>query len=151
MWAVRSERCVLLADEDAGEWWNWKTEAENYVIYVPIFTCLTSQCPQPKPDKINIQLRIVSASSKGNALHVLVSVILSGHLGEIFGTDSVFLLTRNAMLRMPLRHLRSMSLRWGKCTGRTGKLCRGSRPETSCLVTSWRLLVGWPALDLVHI
>ena len=61
---------------------------------------------------------------------------------EIFGTESYFLPTRNAMLRMPLRHLRSMSLRWAKCTGRTGKLFRGSRPETSCLVTSWRLLVS---------
>lgn len=51
-------------------------------------------------------------------------------------------LNRNAMLKMPSRRSRSTSPRWAKCTGRTGRRCRGSRPATSCPVTSWKSLVG---------
>lgn len=63
---------------------------------------------------------------------------------DMSSTESCHLLTRNAMLRMPLRLSRSTSPRWAKCTGRTGKPCRGSRLVTLSLVTSWKLLVGWP-------
>lgn len=51
-------------------------------------------------------------------------------------------LHRNAMPKMPSRRSRSTSPRWAKCTGRTGRRCRGSRPATSCPVTSWKSLVG---------
>lgn len=51
-------------------------------------------------------------------------------------------LNRNAMLKMPSRRSRSTSPRWAKSTGRTGRRCRGSRPATSCPVTSWKSLVG---------
>lgn len=114
-------------------------------------------CPQTNPQ--NMRLGIVGTSSEGNAFIVLrpveprpciVHAISLSRCHRGLWHWTTFLLTRNAMLRMPLRHLRSMSLRWAKCTDRTGKPCRGSRPETLSLVTSWRSLVGWPALCCCH-
>lgn len=78
-----------------------------------------------------------------------ISLLHYQFIYEMSGPELHHVLVRNATLRMPLRRSRSTSRRWAKCTGRTGKRCRGSRPETSCLVTSSKWLVSWTALHFV--
>lgn len=42
------------------------------------------------------------------------------------------------MLKMPSRLSRSTSRRWGKCIGRTGRVCSGSKPGTLFLEILWK-------------
>lgn len=53
-----------------------------------------------------------------------------------------YLHLRNVMQKMPLKPLRSTSQRWARCTVRTGRPSRGSKPKTLCLETLWRSLVS---------
>ncbi len=43
-----------------------------------------------------------------------------------------------------------MSLKWGRCTDRTGRVFRGSKPGTLCLETLWRWLVRTRTRFLHH-
>ncbi len=54
------------------------------------------------------------------------------------------------MRKMPSRHLRSTSQRWGRCTARIGRVSRESRPGTLCLETLWRWQVRIKILNFVY-
>lgn len=58
---------------------------------------------------------------------------------------------RSEMQKTLLRHSRSTSQRWAKCTVWTALPSRESKPETSFLVISWRFLVSFKLFSLLSI
>lgn len=60
----------------------------------------------------------------------------------------LLLLFRSEMQKMPLKHLRSTSPRWERCTARIGRVSRESRPGTLCPGTLWRWQVRGKILGM---